>query len=68
MKALLIIFILLTSLFAANNAQKQDGQNRLCKLFTMKAKIYKKNMRNDEYAYKTLQSYEQRANEFCKKR
>ncbi|HHS91844.1 MAG TPA: hypothetical protein ENK82_00710 [Campylobacterales bacterium] len=38
---------------------------RLCKIFQTKLKNYKKNMREDELAYTTLASYEQRAQIFC---
>jgi len=64
MKIFLILFILFTSIFGASN---QLENKRLCKLFTFKAKTYKKNMREDAYAYQTLRSYEKRAKMFCKK-
>jgi len=38
---------------------------RLCKIFQDKLKRYKKNMRNDELAYTTLESYKKRTQIFC---
>jgi hypothetical protein len=71
MKLLLIIFILITSVFAATGKADTQAKNtensRLCKIFKLKAEMYKKHMRDDAYAYKTLYSYEQRAEKFCKK-
>jgi hypothetical protein len=64
MKIFLIMFLLITSIFAATHPLENE---RLCKLFTLKAKTYKKNMREDAYAIQTLESYQKRANMFCKK-
>jgi len=38
---------------------------RLCNIFEDKMERYKKNMRNDELAYVTLESYKKRAQIFC---
>jgi len=38
---------------------------RLCKIFQDKLERYKKNMRNDELAYTTLESYRKRTQIFC---
>jgi len=67
MKILLTMFILITALFATSNQSVSQENSRLCKVFKLKVQMYKKHMRQDEYAYKTLDSYEQRAQEFCKK-
>jgi len=65
--ALLVSFALGGFFNAESNAsKKEDIENeRLCKLFTEKAKAYKKNMRQDELAVKTLRSYEKRASRYC---
>jgi hypothetical protein len=48
------------------SAKEQQEAKRLCKLFTEKAETYKKTMRSDDLAFKTLQSYEKRAALYCK--
>lgn len=45
----------------------QNENQRLCKLFTEKAETYKKTMREDDLAKKTLESYEKRADIYCVK-
>jgi hypothetical protein len=40
-------------------------QNRLCKIFSDKIITYQENMRDDELAHKTLESYKKRAKYFC---
>jgi NAD/NADP transhydrogenase alpha subunit len=45
--------------------QKKEEAARLCKVFTMKAETYKKSMRNDEYAKKTLATYIAKEQKFC---
>jgi len=40
---------------------------RLCQMFMRKIDTYKKNMREDELAYSTLESYKNRAQIFCSK-
>jgi len=68
MKILLIIFIFISSVFAtdskASTAHSVEN-SRLCKVFKLKAELYKKHMRQDAYAYQTLHSYEQRAEKYC---
>jgi len=67
MKTILLTIMTLTmttGLFA-NSAFKKD--DRLCKVFQDKAIQYKKTMRNDEYAKKTLQNYENKTKMFCSK-
>jgi len=39
--------------------------NKMCKVFTKKAKEYEKTMRNDKYAEVTLASYKSRAKIYC---
>ena len=74
MKSLFFIVIMGTSLFGGfftnedNGTQKENSENeRLCKLFTLKAEKYQKSMRDDELAKKTLLSYKKRAKTFCDK-
>jgi len=72
-----IIFLLLflnLTLFAdffnsAKIAEEKDNKERehFCQIFTQKAIDYQKNMREDELAYITLQSYKKRASIYCKK-
>ena len=70
-----IILIVLISTFAfsgffnesngdTDKASKEENA-RLCQVFTMKAERYKKNMRDDEYAKKTLENYLAKARKFC---
>jgi len=68
MKKLLILLMITVSLFAAKATatEKEHKNDRLCKFFTKKVVDYKKDMRQDAYAYKTLHSYEKRAEKFCK--
>ena len=51
----------------ASSTKEQIENDRLCKLFTEKVETYKKNMRSDELAIKTLASYEKRASLYCNK-
>lgn len=44
-----------------------NENERLCMLFTKKAVVYEKEMREDELAKRTLISYKERAARFCKK-
>ena len=68
-----ILFIMMTVWFsvsalqADSTAEKKGNYERLCKLFTQKAKAYKLHMRDDTYAKATLASYEKRAKVFCSK-
>lgn len=75
MKAFLAILLIVSTMqagfFKEDESEKsikakQENQ-RLCKLFTDKAETYKKRMREDELAQKTLESYEKRANIYCNK-
>jgi len=69
MKSVLLILVMLTiSVFAfGSTADNTQEDNRLCKVFSNKVQMYKKNMRKDEYAKTTLQSYEKRAQLYCSK-
>ena len=60
---ILISIIYTTSIYAQNHVVKKDA--RLCKIFQDKATTYKKTMRQDEYAIRTLMSYEKRAKLYC---
>jgi len=75
MKALLAVLFLATSMqagfFKAEESQESmkaaKENERLCQLFTEKAETYKKTMREDDLAKKTLESYEKRASIYCHK-
>lgn len=58
-----------TSIFQHKTQQKPKGPDdeALCKLFSDKAIAYEKNMRDDDYAKVTLQSYKHRAALYCHK-
>jgi hypothetical protein len=67
MKIILLTILTLmisTSIFASTESKNEE---RLCKIFHEKALSYKKTMRNDAYAKKTLKSYETRAKSYCSK-
>lgn len=70
MKYILCTLVCLNlSLYADSSELKQmQEKERLCKIFTQKATTYAKNMRNDELAHITLESYKNRANIFCNKK
>ena len=53
-----------TGLFASSEVV---NNKRLCKIFTQKTIDYKKTMRSDFYAQKTLESYKNRSKLFCSK-
>ena len=59
----LLTITMTTSLFAGNTSSKDE---RLCKVFHDKAIEYKKTMRDDFYAQKTLENYENKTKLFCK--
>ena len=74
MKKLLLISILSSVLFGGFFTESNDDDmkrnienERLCEMFTKKAETYKKTMRDDLLAKVTLESYEHRAELFCKK-
>ena len=75
MKALVAVLLLVSSMqagfFKAEESQEtmktQNENQRLCQLFTEKAETYKKTMREDDLAKKTLESYEKRASIYCHK-
>ena len=48
----------------AEKAKKAEAA-RLCQVFTMKAESYKKEMRHDEYAQRTLANYLAKEKKFC---
>jgi hypothetical protein len=70
MKLIITIMILLAVLsnfsFAKDNKTSHYNE-RLCKVFTLKAELYEKHMRKDPYAITTLESYKERAKKFCTK-
>ena len=72
MKYILTLLLLVSAasagFFNENGAQQKAQRlenERLCKLFTQKAREYKKHMRDDILAKTTLASYEHRAELFC---
>ena len=60
---ILLSIIFTTIVFGDKVAPKKNDY--LCKIFTQKATKYKKTMRSDEYAMKTLMSYQHRAKLYC---
>ncbi len=71
-KTILLLLMLALSLTAGffqteeQLAQElKEERKHFCNFFTHKAKEYKKNMRNDELAYLTLESYNKRATIYC---
>ena len=74
MKHIILFALITTSAFSgffneqgAKNKAEYIENDRLCKLFTKKVELYKKNLRNDVLAAASLASYEYRAELFCKK-
>ena len=75
MKRFITLLLLLHAVVYAdffNSAKKEalkyeQERAHLCKVFTQKADAYQKNMRNDELARITLESYKNRARIFCSK-
>ena len=68
-KIVYIFFLTITTLvFASSELRKESKYSAsLCKMFTEKALKYEKNMRKDEYAKVTLESYKNRAKIYCTK-
>jgi len=73
MKQLFLLIVIATfsvSGFYNNDAKKNKVEyaenERLCKIFTDKAKRYERNMRDDVLAKASLASYKHRAEMFCK--
>ena len=62
----LISTILPLALFA-DSAKESKYDPALCKVFQDKIKTYEKQMRDDEYAKTTLESYKKRAKIYCTK-
>jgi hypothetical protein len=60
----ILTLTLTTTIFASTDSKNDE---RLCKIFQHKALSYKKTMRDDAYAKKTLESYENRAKSYCSK-
>ncbi len=68
-----LILLALISTFAMsgfiNDTERKAAESnenaRLCKMFTEKVEDYESNMRNDELAAATLESYKQRMSNFC---
>jgi hypothetical protein len=76
MKQLLLIIFISTFSFSgfydtANEIASKKSEyienERLCRLFTKKAEVYKQNMRDDLLAKASLASYEHRAKMFCQR-
>lgn len=74
MRVLILTLLMVSSLVAGffesdtKEAEKvQQEDKRLCKLFTDKAEKYRANMRNDDLAAATLESYKKRAEIYCSK-
>ena len=75
MKKITILLLLLSLILFADffkSAEKEalkhkQEREHFCKVFTQKAINYQKNMRDDELALLTLESYKKRANIFCSK-
>ncbi len=76
MKKILLIVFISTFAFSgfydspdeSESKKAEYAENdRLCKMFSKKVEEYKKTMRDDELAAKTLISYEHRAEIYCKK-
>lgn len=69
--ALLIASSLFAGFFESDTKKademKQQENQRLCKLFTDKVEKYKEDMRSDELAAATLESYKKRAEIYCSK-
>ncbi|MFK5938514.1 MAG: hypothetical protein QM497_08975 [Sulfurimonas sp.] len=66
MKVFILVLISIfytTTIYAEKHVPKKD--EKLCKIFKDKAVKYKKTMRNDEYAMKTLMSYQKRIKIYC---
>ena len=75
MRIFIATLLIASSLFAgffesdtkqAEEMKKQENE-RLCKLFTDKVEKYRENMRNDDLAAATLESYKKRAEIYCSK-
>ena len=67
MKAILLMILTLTAttnIFASTEFQ---NEKRVCEIYQDKVLSYKKTMKNDVYAKKTLEFYENRADLFCLK-
>ena len=73
MRIFIATLLIASSLFAgffesdtkqAEEMKKQENE-RLCKLFTDKVEKYRENMRNDDLAAATLESYKKRAEIYC---
>jgi len=75
MKTLFAVLLLVSSIQAGffkveeteESVKAKNENQRLCQLFTEKAETYKKTMREDDLAKKTLESYEKRASIYCHK-
>ena len=67
MKTILLMILTLTigtNIFASTELRNKE---RMCKIYQNKVLSYRKTMRNDIYAKKTLEFYENRADLFCLK-
>ena len=75
MKKIVLLAFLLTLTASADffnseakaEQQYQAERAKYCQFFTKKASDYKKNMRDDELAHITLESYQKRAKIYCSK-
>lgn len=71
-KTILLSIMLATASFAYSiqsttgaDMAKSKNDAAMCKMFSGKAINYQKNMRDDSYAKKTLESYKTRAELYC---
>ncbi|UFH60155.1 hypothetical protein [Sulfurovum mangrovi] len=75
MRIFIATLLMVSSLFAGffesdtkrAEEMKQQEDQRLCKLFREKAEVYRQNMRSDDLAFATLESYKKRAEIYCSK-
>ena len=67
-KLIVILLCTLFPLIAFGDVSKNSKYDpALCKVFQDKIKSYEKQMRDDEYAKTTLESYKKRAKIYCTK-
>jgi len=64
----IVLTTLIATIFTMSlTANSTPEDERLCKVFKEKAATYKKTMRDDAYALKTLEGYKKRSELFCSK-
>jgi len=64
MKMLIVMLFSINTVFALSI---QDNDKKICKVYTEKVDKYKKNMRKDIYAKKTLEHYIDIRDKACRK-